>query len=142
MFLMLFCFLLPLMAIASEQQPLPAWYVTTTDLNLRSADYVGAEILTTAPQGTHLVVRGFTDRGWAVVDYVDGDIAYCSAKYIEYVSPIQETSVVVEEKPASFTENLTSFALSVWSVVRVILLIILILLVIAFREEICQIPKI
>lgn len=138
MFLMLFCFLLPLTAIASEQQPLPAWYVTTTDLNLRSADYVGAEILTTAPQRTHLVVRGFTDRGWAVVDYVDGDIAYCSAKYIEYVSPIQETSVVVEEKPASFTENLTSFALSVWSVVRVFLLIILILLVIAFREEIFQ----
>lgn len=137
-FLMLFCFLLPLTAITSEQHQLPAWYVTTTDLNIRSADYVGAEILTTAPQGTHLVVRGFTDRGWAVVDYVDGDIAYCSAKYIEYVSTIQETSVVEEDKPVSFTDNFTSFAQSVWSVVRVILLIILILLVIAFREELFQ----
>ena len=86
---------LPTLAVEGE---FPAYYVTTTNLNVRTADRVGAKRLATVPKGTTLWVDGFTSRGWAAVRDRDGNVAYVSGQYIRYVGAVQ-VEPLAEEVP-------------------------------------------
>jgi len=70
-----------LVAYANDTITLPAWYITTTDLNLRYGPSTRFEKATSAEKGARLKVLRFADNGWAEVSYLDGSL-YCSPRYI------------------------------------------------------------
>lgn len=59
--------------------------VEASSLNLRSSPGMDAEIYTTVPRGTAVVVGGMTDDGWYKVVY-RGTVGYMSSEYLNYSS--------------------------------------------------------
>lgn len=78
-----------LVVYANDTISLPAWYRTTTDLNLRYGPSARFEKATSAEKGARLKVLRFADNGWAEVSYLDGSL-YCSPRYIEYDGAVEE----------------------------------------------------
>ena len=80
----LLIFVLPLSA------QLPAWYQSTTRLNIRTYPSTNARIITTVPQHTRLKVVEHYDAGWDKLDY-QGRSAYASRRYLSFVEVIEPT---------------------------------------------------
>jgi len=78
--LMVFC------ALTICAQDYPAWYSTTTDLNIRATDSKRGSKIATVSTGTLLKVNDIKSNGWAEIDY-HGQTAYCYAKYLNYQKP-------------------------------------------------------
>ena len=70
-------------------------------LNVRSAPYVGNNIIGTAPYGTALTVTQFQDDGWAVIQWRLGSIAYVQSRYLQWNNPGSVTPVPVTPAPTA-----------------------------------------
>ena len=79
---------LSVVAYAQDTISLPAWFYTTTQLNLRQGPGTSYAKVTSAEKNARLKVLSFADNGWAEVAYLGGSV-YCSPKYIEYDCPVE-----------------------------------------------------
>ena len=70
----------------------PAWYVTTTYLNVRATDNVNGRKITTLDPGTEIYVHHITSYNWAAIDY-NGARAFVSRQYIRYVRDAERPKV-------------------------------------------------
>ena len=70
-------------------------------LNVRSAPYVGENIIGTAPYGTTLIVTQFRDDGWAVIKWQLGGVAYVQSRYLQWSSPEYITPAPVTPAPTA-----------------------------------------
>ena len=84
----------------------PAWYETTTYLNVRVSDNAKAKIITTLSPNTQVQVDHITANNWAAIQYGQ-QRGYVSARYIRYVRD-------AEQIPSKPTDN-TSKKKGVWS---------------------------
>jgi len=71
---------------AVDQGAFPAWYTTTTNLNIRATASQNGRKITTVPKGTRLKVRSINYSGWAEIDYY-GRTAYCASRYLTHSEP-------------------------------------------------------
>lgn len=81
------CLLLLLFAMLecnAAEGSFPAWYETTTYLNVRVANNAKSSKIATLAPGTQIKVDHITFNDWAAVEY-SGKRAYVSVKYIRYV---------------------------------------------------------
>lgn len=76
----LLLWLVPMSIIATT---LPAWYKTTTDLNLRIGPSTTYSKVTTVSKGIELLVWERQPDGWSRVDY-EGKTVYARSKYLTY----------------------------------------------------------
>ena len=65
---------------------LPAWYETTTHLNMRSGPSVRSTSQFIMAPGTRVLVIGHPQDQWAEVVY-GGDTLYCATRYLQYAAP-------------------------------------------------------
>lgn len=86
----IFLFVLLALPCAAAQGDFPAWYVTTTSLNVRAADHTGARILTTLPPYTEIRVEYMTSNHWGAIR-LGQQRGYVSGKYIRYLKPVEQT---------------------------------------------------
>ena len=70
---------LSVVAYAQDTISLPAWFYTTTQLNLRQGPGTSYAKVTSAEKNARLKVLSFADNGWAEVAYLGGSV-YCSPK--------------------------------------------------------------
>ena len=70
-------------------------------LNVRSAPYVGDNIIATAPYGAALTVTQFRDDGWAVIQWTPMMIAYVQSRYLQWNHPDTITPVPVTPAPTA-----------------------------------------
>ena len=61
----------------------PAWYETTTRLNVRGEDNANSRLITTLEPNILVLVEYMTENGWAAIDY-GGGTYYVNANYITY----------------------------------------------------------
>ena len=78
------CLLLLTMATlpAWAEGRLPAWYETTTHLNMRSGPSVRSTSQFIMAPGTRVLVIGHPQDQWAEVVY-GGDTLYCATRYLQ-----------------------------------------------------------
>lgn len=97
--------LLSLRSFAAEGK-FPAWYETTTHLNVRASDNARARRLGTLPPDTQIQVDYMTSNDWAAIQY-EGRRGYVSSRYIRYVNDVEATTT----KPSN---NSASHKIGVW----------------------------
>jgi hypothetical protein len=95
----LLLFLMVAVEVNAVIEGLPAWYVTTTNLNVRTLPNPRAAKLVTLAKGTRVEVLYIDSNFWAEIRY-NGRPAYCSANYLRYVEssrpvPIESNEVEV-----------------------------------------------
>ena len=64
-----------------EELTLPAYFLTTANLRLRTAPSLNSEVIKTVPQSTRVQVTDLRDGEWYAV-YVSGVIGYMSAEFL------------------------------------------------------------
>lgn len=102
------CFLLIItVKLQAHQAHFPAWYETTTHLNVRTSDNVRARSLAILEPHTQIRVDYMTDKNWAAIEY-DGQPAYVSGRYIRYVRDVESAMA----KPSGSS---TSHKKGIWS---------------------------
>lgn len=102
------CFLLIItVKLQAHQAHFPAWYETTTHLNVRTSDNVRARSLAILEPHTQIRVDYMTDKNWAAIEY-DGQPAYVSGRYIRYVRDVEPAMA----KPSGSS---TSHKKGIWS---------------------------
>lgn len=76
--------------IASEGT-FPAWYETTSSLNIRSTDSKSGRKITTIPAHTRIKINYVTANNWGAVEYSYYK-GYVSMKYVRYVDDVTSKS--------------------------------------------------
>lgn len=85
---------------AAAEGDFPAWYVTTTSLNVRAANDAWAQILTTLPPHTQIRVEYMTPNHWGAIQYGQ-QRGFVSGQYIRYVKDVEEAPVAPAKSTAS-----------------------------------------
>ena len=121
---------------AAAQVAYPAWYTTTTNLNIRASGSQYGRKINTVSKGTKLKVRSISYTGWAEIDY-HGATAYCASRYLTYSGPVETISSGVTGNPSVNEKDSSVWAgllgVAIWiglimivlSILRKILIIIL-----------------
>ena len=113
--LQLLLFLAALTSYAAEGD-FPAWYETTTRLNIRAADNTRARKIATVAPGTQLQVDYITTSNWAAIQY-QGNRAYVSRRYIRYVRDVEQPKAKEEaDKKPSQTKRWI-YNIILWTIV-------------------------
>lgn len=91
---LLFC-LLSLIQLTTNaaEGDFPAWYETTTSLNVRETGSKYGRKVTTLPPHTEIQVNAITSSGWAEVEYGYSGKGYVSSKYIRYLRDMETAPV-------------------------------------------------
>jgi len=117
----------------------PAWYETTTHLNIRTSDNSRCRIIETVAPGTRLKVVGQSRKGWAVLEF-NSRTAYCSFKYVRYVEPYSEKPVKKKWGTISkLLDSVKSEVSDLWPKARTVFYILIGLVILIFWQEILQI---
>jgi len=82
----LFFMVLPLLA---QMVQLPAWYRSTTYLNIRSQPTKRSSVVTTVKPNTNMKVIAFTSNNWAEIEY-SGRTVYAYGRYLAFVESVAE----------------------------------------------------
>ena len=88
----------------------PAWYETTSSLNVRTSDNTGARRISTIPAHTRIMVKYVTSNNWGVVEY-NGERGYVSMSYLKYAGDVNPNS----QSAASKSLNKSAKKKSLWS---------------------------
>ncbi len=75
----------------ADEGTFPAWYETTTSLNMRTRDTTKAKKITTIPAYTRIKVEYVTSTDWGVTQY-SGQRGYVSMRYLRYVDDTNQNS--------------------------------------------------
>lgn len=106
--LLCLCFMCLFLSAGYGEGNFPAWYATTTQLNIRTADNTNSRILTTLPRNTRVEVTGMTANRWAILSY-NGKTAYASSRYLRYLGPVTiQTQQTAEPAPVKKEKSLIS----------------------------------
>ena len=87
----------------------PAWYETTTHLNVRVSDNARAHKITTLPPNAQIRVDYITSNTWAAIEYGQQRV-YVSARYIRYVRDVEAEAATTKPSGKS-----TSHKKGIWS---------------------------
>ena len=68
-------------------------------LNVRSAPYVGDNLITTAPYGAAINVIQLQDDGWAKIQWTPSVVAYVQSRYLQWTRPDLSTPVPATPAP-------------------------------------------
>ena len=68
-------------------------------LNVRSAPYVGDNLITTAPFGAAINVIQLQDDGWAKIQWTPSVVAYVQSRYLQWTRPDLSTPVPATPTP-------------------------------------------
>ena len=68
-------------------------------LNVRSAPYVGDNLITTAPYGAAINVIQLQDDGWAKIQWTPSVVAYVQSRYLQWTRPDLSTPVPATPTP-------------------------------------------
>ena len=107
--------LLLLMVVVSTEavvNDFPAWYVTTTKLNIRSAPNSSSYKLGTFAKGSRVEVINIDYHNWAEIRY-NGRQAYCYAKYLRYVESSKPAPVTSQSVT---THSDSGFSITDWGI--------------------------
>ena len=105
---MLLFFVLPCFA---GEGTFPAWYESTTHLNVRASDNAKSQSLTILAPHTQIQVDYMTANNWAAIDY-QGQRAYVSGRYVRYVRDV-EPSVSEHKTAKTEGQGLWSWVLTI-----------------------------
>ncbi len=92
------------LACGAQQVSLPAWYETTTSLNVRASDNTSSRIVTVLPSHTRIRVDYITDKNWAAIQHLQ-QRGYVSTKYIKYVEAIPQMPTQRKEVSSSYSSK-------------------------------------
>ena len=68
-------------------------------LNIRSAPYVGDNLIATAPYGAAVSVIQLQDDGWAKIQWTPSVVAYVQSRYLQWTRPDLSTPVPATPAP-------------------------------------------
>ena len=68
-------------------------------LNVRSAPYVGDNLIATAPYGAAINVIQLQDDGWAKIQWTPSVVAYVQSRYLQWTRPDLSTPVPATPAP-------------------------------------------
>lgn len=107
-------------SVKAEGGVYPAWYETTTYLNVRVSDNARARKITTLAPNTEIQVDYMTSNNWAAIRYGQ-QRGYVSAQYIRYVRDVEQVSSPPVSNCVSKTNGLWSwswlFTIALWIIV-------------------------
>ena len=86
------------LSCAAAEGHFPAWYETTTSLNVRTSDNVRAQKIATLPPHTEIKVDYMTSNNWAAIQYAQ-QRGYVSARYIIYKRDVEPPRPVRSTPP-------------------------------------------
>ncbi len=92
------------LACGAQQVSLPAWYETTTSLNVRASDNTSSRIITVLPSHTRIRVDYITDKNWAAIQHLQ-QRGFVSTKYIKYVEVIPQMPTQRKEVSSSYSSK-------------------------------------
>ncbi len=113
LFCLIFVTLLPLSCFAAEGN-FPAWYETTTHLNVRASDNVLARRLGTLPPDMQIQVEYLTSNNWAAIQH-EGQRGYVSARYIRYVRDVEVETTKPSDSSISHKKGIWSWVFTIGS---------------------------
>lgn len=100
---LLFLYAAPALAEYSSENA-TVMYVYTDNrkgLNVRSAPYVGNNIIATAYFGSAVTVKRFLDNGWACIQWNSSVEAYVQTRYLQWDRPAINTPVITAAPTAA-----------------------------------------
>ena len=94
--LLLFVFICPTL----KAQDIPAWYHTTTELNIRKGPSAHSPIIYRAPKGEEMIAIGVVGNWFQVV--YRKDTLYASSRYLEF-SMFTDDDIEEEPQPQVYS---------------------------------------
>lgn len=121
------CFILCFWSLVSyaAEGTFPAWYETTTSLNMRTRDDKRAKKITTLPAHTKIKVEYVTSNNWGVVQY-SNKRGYVSMQYLRYLdSENPQAKTVSHSTPAKSKKGKSLWSwiitIAIWTVIIVLI---------------------
>lgn len=118
----------------------PARCRVTTNLNVRSNPSKSSTRIGRLQKYEYIKVKyttGTSSDPWGAIDYGSRQ-GYVSMRYVQYVSPIQQSNTQQSNIRHKETDGFNSFGEKAWSVIKFILIILAIILVLALWEFIVE----
>ena len=131
---LLLLFLMIAVTMNAYTSELPAWYSTTTNLNVRTAPNTRAHKLETLSKGTRVEVLSIDYNNWAEIRY-GGRQAYCYAKYLRYVEsskPVPLTSQT-NTTPSKSSSHSSDWGIGSW-ILKIVFYIVALLILRAIMQ--------